>query len=74
MAIKVLKQGVIPPPIVYTGKCRRCQCEFECGEEDMLDVPAEYLGCKSKNYTEKAVPCPTCGATVSKGVDLLQKA
>lgn len=62
--MKVLKHGIIPAPITYTGTCRRCKCEFEVGSGELTMVPLKWFGFKTDRQ-EEGVCCPTCDEPIS---------
>lgn len=53
--MKIIKNGVIPPPTIYRCTCQRCGCLFEATEDEMLRD--HTVGGTLYLWT---VGCPTC--------------
>lgn len=61
MTVKILKQGVMTPPLktYYVLTCNKCQTEFEYESADLKRIQTEYYGlidCDEKNV----INCPLC--------------
>ena len=62
--MKILRKGILPQNIIYTGSCRRCNAQVECNYTEVTrrDLGDRYSG----EFIECSVPCPTkgCGYTI----------
>lgn len=59
--MKIIKDGVIPAPVEYTGRCSNCKCEFECTESDFVYPKyEEWTNANNRMGNLPHVKCPTC--------------
>lgn len=61
--MKIVKEGVLPPPepIVWSGKCYHCNCEVEVTDE--VEVKAIEKSLLIEYAGRLKVKCPTTGCT-----------
>ena len=57
MSIKILKPGLKPhrSKVIYTIKCPKCECVYECETEDFKALSREPVN------SEAISVCPDCG-------------
>lgn len=55
--MKIIKEGIIPPPKEKKKTCKKCNCEFTYTE---VDIKSDYWD----DGAIKWVECPTCNTTV----------
>jgi len=62
--MKIIRKGVLPEDIIYTGECKHCGCQLEC---NYTEVSRRNLGDRySGEFIEHSVTCPTprCGRRI----------
>jgi|FAXJ01.1.fsa_nt_gi hypothetical protein len=59
--MKIIRKGILPTNIIYTGTCGYCHCELECNytEVSKRDLGDRYSG----EIIEHSIPCPTKGCS-----------
>lgn len=68
--MKIIRKGVLPENIIYTGECKHCNCIIEC---NYTEVSRRNLGDRySGEFIEHSTPCPTKGC--SRQIILTEKA
>jgi hypothetical protein len=59
VTVKITKWGNLPPPAEFTGRCRRCKCEFFCDRGDFHH--SSYFSHHEMEQVEyEYVKCPCC--------------
>ena len=62
--MKIIRKGVLPEDIIFTGECTRCHCLLECNYNDTCkrNLGDRYSG----EFIEHSVICPTerCGRKI----------
>jgi hypothetical protein len=57
--MKILRQGILPQNVIYTGTCHNCGCQIEAS---YTEVARRNLGDRySGEFIECSLPCPTNG-------------
>ena len=63
--MKILRKGVLPEDIIFTGECSRCHCLLECNYNETVK---QNLGDRySGEFIAHSIMCPTprCGRKIT---------